>query len=71
QHLMQDFFINIQLMKSKILTYRPGLWVLTGTLQLGNQEDSNGRISYARLIMDKRDRSIAPTLPSKPSTAAR
>ncbi|HNG60925.1 MAG TPA: hypothetical protein PKZ52_13960, partial [Cellvibrionaceae bacterium] len=57
--------------KSKILTYRPGLWVLTGTLQLGNQEDSNGRISYARLIMDKRDRSIAPTLPSKPSTAAR
>lgn len=41
--------------KQKILTYRPGPWVLTGTLQLGNQEDPNGRISYVRLIMDKSD----------------
>lgn len=41
--------------QEKILTYRPGTWVLTGTLQLGNHEDSNGRISYARLMMDKKD----------------
>ncbi|HEY6529902.1 MAG TPA: hypothetical protein VIZ65_14530 [Cellvibrionaceae bacterium] len=41
--------------KDKILSYRPGPWVFTGTLQLGNQEDKNGRISYARLIMDKAD----------------
>jgi hypothetical protein len=35
-----------------LVTYRPGLWTLTGTLQLGNQEERNGRISYARLLLD-------------------
>lgn len=39
----------------KILAYRAGPWVLTGTLQLGNKEESNGRTSYARLLLDKKD----------------
>lgn len=32
--------------------YRPGLWDLTGTLQVGNQQESNGRVSYTRLLLD-------------------
>jgi hypothetical protein len=39
----------------KTLAFRPGPWVLTGTLQLGNQEENNGRTSYARLLLDKKD----------------
>lgn len=39
----------------KALAFRPGPWVLTGTLQLGNQEENNGRMSYARLLLDKKD----------------
>lgn len=38
--------------KEKTMAYRPGLWQLTGTLQLGNQEEANGRMSYTRLILD-------------------
>ncbi|MGZ8191667.1 MAG: hypothetical protein ACXWTS_10640 [Methylococcaceae bacterium] len=38
--------------KDKIMAYRPGLWELTGTLKLGNQEEANGRMSYTRLILD-------------------
>lgn len=40
---------------TKMLAHRPGLWVLTGTLQLGNEEEANGRTSYVRLIMEQRD----------------
>jgi len=38
--------------QNKIITYRPGLWELTGILQLGNQDEANGRMSYTRLILD-------------------
>ena len=38
--------------KNEIMAYRPGLWQLTGTLKLGNQEEANGRMSYSRLILD-------------------
>jgi hypothetical protein len=31
--------------------YRKGIWQLTGILELGNQEEANGRMSYARLIL--------------------
>lgn len=51
--------------KDKIMAYRPGVWALTGTLQLGNHEDPNGRISYARLIMDEKDMPSPP--PAKPN----
>ncbi len=33
----------------KILAYRPGIWAVTGTLELGGLEEKNGRVSYARL----------------------
>jgi hypothetical protein len=38
---------------NKILTYRPDAWVLTGTLQVGNQEEKSERVSVVRLIMDQ------------------
>lgn len=38
--------------KNKTIAYRQGLWRLIGTLKLGNQEEANGRISHARLILD-------------------
>ncbi|MES2825104.1 MAG: hypothetical protein V4732_15990 [Pseudomonadota bacterium] len=37
----------------KILTYRPDAWVLTGTLQVGNQEEISERVSVVRLVMDQ------------------
>lgn len=37
----------------KILSYRPGIWDLTGTLQLGAKEEANGRVSYIRLLLDQ------------------
>ncbi|MDF9392259.1 MULTISPECIES: hypothetical protein [Methylococcus] len=44
----------------KILTYRPGSWTLTGTLELGVREEPNGRVSYARLNLDSIDPIEAP-----------
>lgn len=41
--------------QQKILAYRPGPWVISGILQLGNREDNNGRVSYVRLMMDQND----------------
>jgi len=43
----------------KVLTYRPTPWVLTGTVQLGNQEELNGRASFVRLIMEQGDIDVA------------
>ena len=37
----------------KIVAYRAGLWSLTGTLQIGNQEEKGGRVSYVRLLAEK------------------
>ena len=37
----------------KILSYRPGMWDLVGTLQLGAKEEANGRVSYVRLMLDQ------------------
>ena len=37
---------------SSINPYRSGLWDLTGTLQIGNQQESDGRVSYTRLLLD-------------------
>ena len=44
----------------KILAFRPGLWELVGTLKLGNQEESNGRVSYVRLLLDQSPATDAP-----------
>lgn len=38
--------------KEKTIPYKDGLWQLTGTLELGNQEEANGRTSFTRLILD-------------------
>ncbi|AAU91581.1 hypothetical protein MCA2188 [Methylococcus capsulatus str. Bath] len=44
----------------RTLAYRPGLWTLTGTLELGSREEPNGRVSYARLNLDGIDTIRAP-----------
>lgn len=36
----------------KAVSFRPGLWELTGTLQVGNQQEANGRVSHTRLILN-------------------
>jgi hypothetical protein len=38
--------------QQKYLTYRPGLWTVVGTLELGGREEPDGRFSYIRLIVD-------------------
>ncbi len=38
---------------AKTLAYRPGMWDLVGTLQLGAKEENNDRISYVRLVLDQ------------------
>lgn len=54
---------------AKIIAYRAGPWELTGTLQVGNKEESSGRVSYVRLFVE----APAATLPTvkKPKSAAR
>jgi hypothetical protein len=37
----------------QILPYRPGLWELTGKLDIDNREERNGRVSFVRLLLDK------------------
>jgi hypothetical protein len=34
--------------------FTPGLLLLTGTLNLGEQKEPDGRVSYVRLVLDKR-----------------
>jgi hypothetical protein len=36
----------------KYLAYRPGLWTVVGTLELGGREEPDGRYSYVRLVVD-------------------
>lgn len=36
---------------SQTIEFRPGLWSLTGTLELGAREEPNGRVSYVRLSL--------------------
>lgn len=38
--------------RQKYLTYRPGLWTVEGTLELGGREEPDGRFSYVRLVVD-------------------
>jgi hypothetical protein len=54
----------------KILAYRPGLWALVGTLKLGGQEESNGRVSYVRLLLDPSAAAGAPMPLEKPEPRA-
>lgn len=44
----------------QVLSYRSGLWELTGKLEVGNAEENNGRVSYVRLILDQ----LPPTKPT-------
>jgi hypothetical protein len=37
--------------RQKYLAYRPGLWTVVGTLELGGREEPDGRISYVRLVV--------------------
>jgi hypothetical protein len=37
----------------KKLAYRPGLWSLEGTLELGGKEEANDRVSYVRIQLDQ------------------
>ncbi|MDD5034970.1 MAG: hypothetical protein PHE55_09450 [Methylococcaceae bacterium] len=38
---------------NKLMAFRPGLWTLTGKLDLGSREEDNGRVSYVRLLLDQ------------------
>lgn len=37
----------------KLVSHRPGLLVVSGTLEVGNQEEANGRVSFVRLRLDQ------------------
>jgi hypothetical protein len=45
-------FVIVPDRAAEILPHTPGPLLLTGTLQLGNREESDGRISSVRLILD-------------------
>ena len=44
----------------KVAAYQPGTWNVTGLLELGGQQEANGRVSYARLIPDHLEAVITP-----------
>jgi len=37
----------------KVVSHQPGLLVVTGMLEVGNREETNGRISFVRLRLDQ------------------
>jgi hypothetical protein len=37
---------------TQIAAYRPGIWTVTGTVQLGARNEPNERVSYVRLLAD-------------------
>ena len=37
----------------KVVAHRPGLLVVSGVLEIGNREESDGRMSFARLRLDQ------------------
>lgn len=43
------------------VAHRPGLWVLEGILEVGDREESDGRISYLRLLLDSHDAESGPS----------
>jgi hypothetical protein len=48
----------------KTVARRPGLLVVSGVLHIGNQEEANGRVSFARLQLDQ------PLPPAEPVAVA-
>lgn len=38
--------------RDNVVPYRAGLWELEGILSLGNREESGGRVSYVRLMLE-------------------
>jgi hypothetical protein len=45
-------FVTVPDRPGEVVPYTPGLFLLTGTLQLGNHEEVDGRVSSVRLILD-------------------
>jgi len=37
----------------KLVSHQPGLLVVSGTLDVGNQDEANGRVSFVRLRLDQ------------------
>lgn len=37
----------------KVVSHQPGLLVVTGTLEVGNRDEANGRVSFVRLRLDQ------------------
>lgn len=37
----------------KVVSHQPGLLVVSGTLEVGNQNEANGRVSFVRLQLDQ------------------
>jgi hypothetical protein len=46
--------------EAKTAAYRPGIWTVTGTLELGAKQEANERVSYVRLIPDNTAVILAP-----------
>lgn len=49
----QTAFLNLATHFGEPVFYRPGIFAVTGTLNLGNKEEMDGRVSYVRLQVDK------------------
>ncbi len=56
--------------QQRVIPYRAGPWVLTGTLELGAQSESNQRMSYTRLRLApvplEQAAAPSPTTPTSP-----
>ncbi len=59
-------YVSVPALRTEEVPYVSGLMLLTGTLNVGNRAEPDGRISVARLALDP---SEASPLPSPPSPA--
>jgi len=48
----QIVFVTVPDQAGKVVPFTPGLLLLTGTLELGNRLEPDGRVSHVRLVLD-------------------
>ena len=61
-------FVSMPKDRDQVVPHTSGLMLLTGTLSVGNHEEADGRISTARLALEKPEPAVGKNFPSSPKS---
>lgn len=59
----QTAFVHIASRFGEPVAFKPGMYAVTGTLELGNKEEMDGRVSFVRLAVES-DGQVQPLTPA-------